>query len=428
MRNKIKLNNNGFTLVEIIVTIVVLGLISVPMMMYFSQAQKHAARTKEKQNAVIAGQNALEELKSADINLDKPDELTAVSTASPMWGSWTIEATPAPGSSDYIVEKKCVVNNGSYKVRAAINPLTQFEGIVSSGSAVSGTKNVTYKSADVPAMDSSKDIIATESSTILANARYYFYECYMKACDADNTIVKDSAVTPNWIGDRLERVIRVSMKPESSIKLDSVVIKITCEYKLKSGVTLEGCSGTHIEEIEADTIDVDDLRSIYVFYNPDASGDSMIVQKDPLLSTIKEGQLNLYVIAQNSVSSLRGTATGVVVRADAYKMNVTASDTGAGVSALVGKCFKKVYTNLSPNTQDIEDGLIADASKKANELVLSGFTSTALAKSDGCNTMISRDDMSRLAIINITVYRDKGDSSHLASDIITQIEGTKVLK
>lgn len=54
MIKKLWKENKGFTLIEIVITTVVLATISIPLLAYFSESMRHSARTKQQQNAVVA--------------------------------------------------------------------------------------------------------------------------------------------------------------------------------------------------------------------------------------------------------------------------------------------------------------------------------------------------------------------------------------
>ena len=68
MIKKLWKENKGFTLIEIVITTVVLATISIPLLAYFSESMRHSARTKQQQNAVVAAQDAVEELKNASFS------------------------------------------------------------------------------------------------------------------------------------------------------------------------------------------------------------------------------------------------------------------------------------------------------------------------------------------------------------------------
>ena len=59
-----KMNNKGFTLVEIMLSIAILALISVPLMKYFSDSLRYSAQTAEKQKATLLAQETVELIKA----------------------------------------------------------------------------------------------------------------------------------------------------------------------------------------------------------------------------------------------------------------------------------------------------------------------------------------------------------------------------
>ena len=59
-----KINKKGFTLIEVMLSIAILALISVPLMKYFSDSLKYSAQTAEKQNANFIAQETMEAIKA----------------------------------------------------------------------------------------------------------------------------------------------------------------------------------------------------------------------------------------------------------------------------------------------------------------------------------------------------------------------------
>ncbi len=58
-----KMDNKGFTLVEIMLSMAILALISIPLMKYFSDSLRYAAQTAEKQKATLIAQETVEFIK-----------------------------------------------------------------------------------------------------------------------------------------------------------------------------------------------------------------------------------------------------------------------------------------------------------------------------------------------------------------------------
>ena len=120
-----RIDKKGFTLIELIITVAVVAIISVPLLQYFSDSAKHNAKSKVQQNAIIAAQNALEELKAEKSDITKPSTLVATSgavSASAISKGWQLQSIDyAPGN--YEVSRSCTVNGSSYKVKAELKPV-----------------------------------------------------------------------------------------------------------------------------------------------------------------------------------------------------------------------------------------------------------------------------------------------------------------
>lgn len=67
MRQKVERKNGGFTLVEILIAITILGIIIVPFMHSFVTASRTNAKAKKLQNATALGTNLMEEIKANSI-------------------------------------------------------------------------------------------------------------------------------------------------------------------------------------------------------------------------------------------------------------------------------------------------------------------------------------------------------------------------
>ena len=59
-----KNGNEGFTLIEVVLSIAILALISVPLMKYFTDSMRYAAKSAERQGANLLAQETLEYIKA----------------------------------------------------------------------------------------------------------------------------------------------------------------------------------------------------------------------------------------------------------------------------------------------------------------------------------------------------------------------------
>ncbi len=77
-----KIDNKGFTLVEVMLSIAILALISVPLMKYFSDSLRYAVQTEEKQKATMIAQETMETIK-AQRNIVQASSAPSASPAGP---------------------------------------------------------------------------------------------------------------------------------------------------------------------------------------------------------------------------------------------------------------------------------------------------------------------------------------------------------
>ena len=99
MNGRAKMGNKGFTLVEIMLSIAILALISVPLMKYFSDSLRYAAQTAEKQKATMIAQETVEFIKSQK-KIVKPVTTSATTAPDP-------SATPVV-SANYMLAPELV--------------------------------------------------------------------------------------------------------------------------------------------------------------------------------------------------------------------------------------------------------------------------------------------------------------------------------
>lgn len=218
MQDTLQKDEKGFTLIEIIVTIVFLALVSLPLLMYFTDSVRHSSRTKQEQNAVVVAQDTLEELKNADYNLDTPAGATTASALYPSSEPWKVlGAEPAPDAtaegglpiynSGYDLWRKAKTNGTAYKVKAHIQPIHEVTNSLSGSPTTESYKEIDTSAI---AMDSTKDVISKETSTHITNAKGYFFGLHA----ASGSI--DPVVTADYIADRLVRTIQICLEPDAS--------------------------------------------------------------------------------------------------------------------------------------------------------------------------------------------------------------------
>ena len=360
------IGKKGFTLIEIIITVAVLAIISIPLFQYFTEAAKQNARMKSQQNAMLAAQNTLEELKAERISITSPAALTlgtGVVSGSAVSRDWMIQATPNPSKNgEYTVKRSCTLNGGSYTVTAKVTPVKEVKNS-------SGT--VTYQDMEIPKMDSSKDIIASERGTADVNAQMQFYNLYANYCENNH---KSKTMTAVDFKGKLKKEICIKISRENTV---NARVRVYYRYTYNNIFSYPDgiySNSKYEEDIANKAILESKLSDIYVFYTPDSIGsgsdDVVNVDVDTNLTEIYHNkQLKLFIFSQDRTSS-----NGLKVEAN-------------GTS---GNCFEAAYTNI-------------EGSKAISGSMGSIF------KKDGTNwQMIKKSEKNRIAEIEVSVY--KGDS------------------
>lgn len=66
MKRRVRTDNGGFTLLEVIIAIAILGFVTVPIMKYFTDSMRYTAQMEKKQKATLAAQESIEYMKAQD--------------------------------------------------------------------------------------------------------------------------------------------------------------------------------------------------------------------------------------------------------------------------------------------------------------------------------------------------------------------------
>ncbi|MCM1237417.1 MAG: type II secretion system GspH family protein [Ruminococcus flavefaciens] len=435
MKNRIKEDNHGFTLVEIVVTIMVLAIITVPLLSYFTDSVRHSARTKQQQNAVVLAQNTLEELKVSGQNLSDPHEVLATPdpavSPQPTWIPWkelAAQPLPTPTGSfypSYYLYRNVSENDRSYLVQIKVTPKHDLERTDPADS----TKTLTevYEGITLPEVNSSTDVILQEDSTPFNEAVRQFHT------RQGGTVSRDD------IAQDVKRSIRVTFQEDSAASANVNVV-IYYNYHYTGSVTgLSGSDTYYQVPVKSSSLPAKDLRNIFIFFEPDAKGDHLqFGPEDPddpnlehsldfaTLSSaskgMKEGQVKLYLIAQNSAPAGKGDGT-VAERPATYKFTtgaVTAND------------VYKIFANKAPADSDktvFTNLLKSEVNSSGSDLQY--LFSEKRDDSGGTEyTLIKKEETDRIAEVEVSVYRDMGAGEATLADEkkrLTTVNGAVVL-
>ena len=268
-QNQRALSNAGFSLLEVILSMAILAILSIPLMSYFTQSMKYNAKMADKQHASNLAQEVMENLKNQPNlaqNVDvsgfdvpylaaKNYVKTAYKPAAP-GGTATGGTVEYYGQADAIGEK--------YDVRVSVS--------------TNNAENVS-KVPQVDGIDGTVDVIALENGQ-LQNALIYFSSKNRGYADEHNIL----AMSRDAICAKLHRTMLITVKAD--------YVTVECFYRCEGvdGVAADDkyqCSNYAEEDIE-------NVKHIYLMYKVHQNTDEIELRCD-----VGVGVPKLVIVCQN---------------------------------------------------------------------------------------------------------------------------------
>jgi prepilin-type N-terminal cleavage/methylation domain-containing protein len=275
--------NAGFSLIEVVLSMVILAIISIPLLNYFGESMRYNTLTASKQKATLLAQEVMEELKEQKMVIKKDGldytipYLTARSyhvdsNTLATSGSGTITLTGKAGT--FQDKEKNIVQNYDVVVTAT------------SAAAPSDTVSSRYgidNAADVLAVDGKQD----------EEALVYFKAVNSSYCAANEDAEKKSST---YIQNNMKRVITVKITPDGAGYCVNVTYVYSCE-----GLQGTNPAVTFESSVLADE-KVKNLKKLYLLYHASKATDWIEIQKDSGVSITPD----LYLACQNKSSLSAG--------------------------------------------------------------------------------------------------------------------------
>ncbi len=392
---KIRKDRNGFTLIELMIAIVILGIVTIPIMSYFGDASAKNAENRTRQNAVVQAQDILEEFKNTSYSLD---DSTVVCNNDASATKWTVKtpADPSSGNDNYVLQKTVKIDKSLFTIEAEIDPIQQVVASPSDSTVV-----IDYERSVVGTMDAYKDVLISESGQSLLAAKLFFYGKHADECAANNA---PPVVSMQEIEKHLQCTILIKGYEEPSagpLSSGNVVVEAVFSYQYigTPGYPLGiNASMKYEEPVKVSSLDPKELTNIYLFYQPTTAsaisgGDILELDADSFFgdsNNIQNGQLKLFIIAQSSVAyNASDVPAGYEKRKMGYTLDLSDISAGSYFKNKIGK----VYTNLSFG---------------GNELFAPSFTSDQLAMNTTSTeyTLVDQEEMNRVADITVRIIKE----------------------
>lgn len=310
MKSNIKRANGGFTLIEVILSMAILAIISLPLLKYFTDSIRYSQLMERKQQATVMAQETLEQLKAAKVLIEKVD----VGGTS----SYTVPFLLDMGYSE-VAGTNTLNNAGTEGRGSAVFKKSTAECDVLVSLNTDSVANSIVRPV-VFSIDDTQDVLAVERDQY-NEAIIYFMALHSSYISAQPTPAPGGTpatiLTKEQIEQNTSRVIKLSMDKDAQ---GYYVVQGYYEYTC---VGLEG-EGSSKTMNSSPIIDVrtKELRSIYLLYDrmkfnaSEPAIDHMEITKSAELSLVYP---NLVIICQNLEDF---TDTDL----ENYKMQITYDD------------------------------------------------------------------------------------------------------
>lgn len=307
-----KQNNAGFSLLEVVLSMAILAILSIPLMSYFTQSMKYNAKMADKQHASVLAQEVMEDLKNQPNLVENVNGsgFTSEYLTNMKHYQVAVPYTPAaPGSG---------LTGGSLEYYGAAGDIGEKYDVrvkINTGNA-ENVKTV----PQIEGISDTRDVIALENGQRQAALDYFVAK---NAQYASNNAI--TAQTPEAILGKMKRTFTVTVKEKS--------VEVACSYKCEGvdGIPSEDdiftCTNLAEEEIR-------NVENIYLMYEacPYQATDELRIQCDIGVAVPK-----LFIICQNM-----DDVNNIDTLKDNYKFEITP----------VGCAMPKVASNIGTKSYE----------------------------------------------------------------------------
>lgn len=331
--------SDGFSLVEVVISIAVLALVVMSLLAYFLSANRYVNWGKSTQKADMAAQSVVEELASCT-TFDQIQQGLVVSGSAVSGEKWKEIPSTDPDDHTYKLSRTISVDGSEYTARVTVD----FGSYKSAPVAVATTTPVSkFNDYEVPQLEkvySENHVVLEETDQTETAVGELFYQAYKN----------DKGISRSTVEEGLKRTMHIEIAPYSTDSgeigpetKELYLIKGYYEYRYDT----YQCE-CPIRDVK---IEKDALQSIYLFYSP-VNGvlaeETLNITADPgMPAGFELSDYSFYTVLQNDT----------VTPPDHYKLEITSGGSPASVDLK-----NKVYNNAN-KLEGGSDGLIRHIAK-----------------------------------------------------------------
>lgn len=268
-KNQRALSNAGFSLLEVILSMAILAILSIPLLSYFTQSMKYNAKMADKQHASNLAQEVMENLKNQPNLVQNADAsgfdvpyLEAENYVKTAYTPAAPGSTATGGTVEYYGQADAI--GEKYDVRVSVS--------------TNQAENVS-KVPQVDGIDGAVDVIALENGQ-LQDALNYFSSKNMGYADEH----KISALSTDAICANLHRTMSITVKAD--------YVTVECFYRCEGVDGVDAADQYQCSNYAEE--DIENVEHIYLMYQVFQNTDEIELRCD-----VGVGVPKLVIVCQN---------------------------------------------------------------------------------------------------------------------------------
>ena len=319
-----KQNNAGFSLIEVILSMAILAIISIPLLSYFTESMKYNAKMADKQHATNLAQEVLEDLKNQDTLVE--DEGTGKTIKYLLDHKYTVVSNDmGKTETDKKDGKLKFIGGEGVFYGAAGNIGKDYDVVVKVKTTPTENKEI----PEVSGIDDTSDLLAVENIQLQEALTHFL------AINSAYESNVSARLTSDQIRNKMKRTIGIDIQKDG----DYYGVEVSCTYQC-TGLRGSGSNDTYECAPYAEER-LEEVKHIYLLYNVNQLTDTVNITRGAGVNDSLNPEIE--IICQN-ISSVD----------PAYAITVTGINKSS-VATNLGKNKKNGKVHDSNGTSDIKD-------------------------------------------------------------------------
>lgn len=434
--------NSGFTLVELLIAITILGIIVGPFMHSFVTASRTNAKAQQIQNATLLATNLMEEVKSNTVgdlafqfNYPKRDDNTSRFDVMNTYTS-AYELTMKDGALQNVTKylENGAANNRDYVTSSVLYKDYQtnledeyeflgqslgryyfvMEGLKSGSTeydALITLDSNGYKTVDDKGYNDQHTPVI-ESLDVLEDAFYVQDMNQDKEC-AEKLSEASGANDYLAVMNAMKRSITID------IEHDAELYRVYITYEYTYGAEREVVRHLIYNNSESPTYG---LKSVYLFYLPHYPSTISNVKDNIVINNNDNVETNIYIIKQRSSSA---NAAELLTKETTYKCNVTVNENVASYNSSSHDAYVAIRTNLGTNLYNQTTAIDNQVTYGYKGSGGSVETNMFVKKMLDVNSLDGSKEKDRIYEVTVAIYKRGEAANKFAGTPVAKITGSK---